>query len=126
MTGAGRRIGRAIALDLAATGATVVVHYNRSKKDAESVVAEIKAGGGKATAVQADLMDEKAAAKLIARAAAAVGPLDCLVNNSSVFKEDDPRTATRETWDVHMQVNVRAPFLLTQAFAAQLPKRTEG
>ncbi|MBI1985320.1 MAG: SDR family oxidoreductase, partial [Rhodospirillales bacterium] len=58
--------------------------------------------------------------------AAAVGPLDCLVNNASVFKEDNPRTATRETWDAHMQVNVRAPFLLTQAFAAQLPKRTEG
>ncbi|MGH6661667.1 MAG: SDR family oxidoreductase [Rhodospirillales bacterium] len=126
ITGAGRRIGRAIALDLAAAGATVAVHYNRSKKDAESAVAEIKAGGGMAAAIEADLMDEKAAAKLVARAAAAVGPLDCLVNNASVFEEDNPRTATRETWDTHMQVNVRAPFLLTQAFAAQLPKGTEG
>ncbi len=126
ITGAGRRIGRAIALDLAAAGAAVAVHYNRSKDDADAVVAEIAAGGGKAAAVQADLADEKAAAKLVARAAQALGPLNCLINNASVFEEDNPRTATRETWETHMQVNVRAPFLLTQAFATQLPKGAEG
>jgi NAD(P)-dependent dehydrogenase (short-subunit alcohol dehydrogenase family) len=126
ITGAGRRIGRTIALDLAAAGATVALHYNRSKKDAATAVAEIEASGGKAAAVQADLTDEKAAARLVALAADAVGPLDCLINNASVFEEDNPLTATRETWDAHMQVNVRAPFLLTQAFAAQLPRGIEG
>lgn len=126
VTGAGRRIGRAIALDLAAAGAAVAVHYNRSNKAAAAVVAEIEAGGGKAAAVQADLMDEKAAATLVGRAANAVGPLDCLINNASVFEDDNPRTATRQTWDTHMQVNVRAPFLLTQAFAAQLADGVEG
>ncbi len=126
ITGAGRRIGRAIALDLAAAGATVAVHYHRSKEDAAAVVAEIEARRGKAATVQADLMDEKATAGVVARATAAVGPIDCLINNASVFEEDNPRTATRRTWDTHMQVNVRAPFLLTQAFAAQLPKGREG
>jgi NAD(P)-dependent dehydrogenase (short-subunit alcohol dehydrogenase family) len=126
ITGAARRIGRAIALDLAAAGTTVAVHYNRSKRDAESVVAEIRARGGAAAAVRADLMDERATAAVIARAADAVGPIDCLINNASVFEEDNPRTATRRTWDTHMQVNVRAPLVLTQAFAAQLPKRREG
>lgn len=126
ITGAGRRIGRAMALDLAAAGATIAVHYNRSQEDAESAVAEITGAGGKAAAVQADLIDEKAASRLVERAAAAVGPLTCLINNASVFEDDNPRTATRETWETHMQVNVRAPFLLTQAFAAQLPKGSEG
>jgi len=126
ITGAGRRIGRAIALDLAAAGAIVVVHYNRSKEDAAAVVAEIEARGGKAATVKADLMDEKATAGVVARATAAVGPIDCLINNASVFEEDNPRTATRRTWDTHMQVNVRAPFLLTQSFASQLPKGREG
>lgn len=126
VTGAGRRIGRAIALDLAAAGWRVGVHFFRSAEDAEAVVAEITAAGGTAAAVPGDLSQPGAAADVVARAAAAVGPLSCLVNNASTFARDTVATATRATWDAHMEVNLRAPFELTQAFAAQLPAEVEG
>jgi NAD(P)-dependent dehydrogenase (short-subunit alcohol dehydrogenase family) len=72
-------------------------------------------------------MSEKATQALMAKAAAAAGgPIICLVNNASVFERDSPVTATRESWDAHMQVNLRAPFALTQAFARQLPADAEG
>jgi len=126
VTGAGRRIGRAIALDLAQAGWAVAVHYNRSADDAEAVAGEITAAGGAAITVKADLSLERDAERLIADAAAGIGPLTCLVNNASVFEKDTPATATRESWQRHMQVNVRAPFILTQAFAGQLPAGAEG
>ena len=127
ITGAARRIGRAIALDLAAAGWRVVVHYNRSAKEAKAVVEEIARAGGRAAAVKADLMSEKAIQALIDKAAsAAQGPVTCLVNNASVFERDSPTTATKKSWDAHMQVNLRAPFALTQAFARRLPAAAEG
>ncbi|MFQ5764423.1 MAG: SDR family oxidoreductase [Rhodospirillales bacterium] len=126
VTGAGRRIGRAIALDLAAAGWAVAIHYNRSRDDAEAVAGEITGGDGTAVALGADLAQEEEAERLIAKAAAGIGALTCLVNNASVFEEDTPATATRESWGRHMQVNVHAPFVLTQAFARQLPTDVEG
>ncbi len=120
ITGAARRIGRAIAVDLAAAGWEVAVHYNHSEADAAAVVDEISAQGGKAAAVKADLANEEAAAGLVERVVAEIGPLAALVNNASVFQEDTPKTATKESWEAHMQVNLRAPFQLTQAFAAGL------
>jgi len=126
VTGAGRRIGRAIALDLAAAGWNVAVHYFRSDGEAQEVVQEITAGGGKAVALAADLGDDAASTGLIEDAAAALGPLSCLINNASTFERDTVATATRDTWDAHMEVNLRAPFQLTQAFAAQLPDGGEG
>ena len=126
VTGAGRRIGRAVALDLAAAGWTVAVHYNRSEAEARVVADEISANGGKAATVQADLAVEEEAAGLIDRATAEIGPLGCLVNNASVFEKDTPQTVTKESWETHMQVNLRAPFQLTQAFAATLPDGVEG
>ncbi|NQU62486.1 MAG: SDR family oxidoreductase [Rhodospirillales bacterium] len=126
ITGAGRRIGRAIALDLAAAGWTVAVHFNRSDGEASAVVSEISNKGGKAVTVQADLALEDEAAGLVERTVAEIGPLSCLVNNASVFQEDTPETATKESWEGHMQVNLRAPFQITQAFAGQLPDGAEG
>ena len=126
VTGAGRRIGRAVALDLAAAGWTVAVHYNRSEAEARVVADEISANGGKAATVQADLAVEEEVAGLIDRATAEIGPLGCLVNNASVFEKDIPQTVTKESWETHMQVNLRAPFQLTQAFAATLPDGVEG
>ena len=126
VTGAGRRIGRAVALDLAAAGWTVAVHYNRSEAEARAVADEISANGFKAATVQADLAVEEEAAGLIDRATAEIGPLGCLVNNASVFEKDTPQTVTKESWETHMQVNLRAPFQLTQAFAAVLPDGVEG
>jgi NAD(P)-dependent dehydrogenase (short-subunit alcohol dehydrogenase family) len=121
VTGAGQRIGRAMAMALAADGWAVAVHYNTSRDQAEAVVAEIAGAGGTAVALGADLRNEAAVQQLIGHAAAAVGPLSCLVNNASVFDKDTPLGATRESWDSHIETNLRAPFVLMQAFAAQLP-----
>ncbi len=126
ITGAGKRIGRTIALALARDGWAVAVHYNSSGADAESVVAEIAARGGKAVALQADLAREAEVQTLMPRAAGALGRVGLLVNNASVFDRDEARTVTRASWDAHMETNLRAPFVLIQALAAQLPEPAEG
>ncbi len=126
VTGAARRIGRAIALDLAATGWDVAVHYGSSAEEAQAVVAEIERRGRRAVALQADLAQEEQTADLLPRAAAALGPLGCLVNNASSFELDLADTATRASWDQHLEPNLRAPFVLTQAFARQLPEEAGG
>ncbi|KPU82306.1 short-chain dehydrogenase, partial [Marinosulfonomonas sp. PRT-SC04] len=123
VTGAGIRLGRAMALYLAGRGYDVAVHYASSETDALSLVNEIKALGQHAVALQADLLDETASQALIGRANEALGgPLCCLVNNASIFEYDTLQTATRDSWDRHMGSNLRAPFVLTQNFAAQAPK----
>jgi NAD(P)-dependent dehydrogenase (short-subunit alcohol dehydrogenase family) len=126
VTGAGRRIGRAIALDLARAGWAVAVHYNSSAQAAEEVAADIEAGGGRAVALQAELSDEAQAAALVPDATAALGPLGCLINNASAFENDSIETADRASWDRHMDANLRAPFVLTQAFARALPEAAGG
>ncbi len=126
VTGAGRRIGRAIALDLAEAGWAVAVHYSASAQAAEAVVAEIEAGGGRAVALKAELSDEAQVAALVPDATAALGPLGCLINNAASFENDSVETADRASWDRHMEVNLRAPFVLTQAFARALPETAGG
>ena len=126
ITGAAQRIGRAMALDLADAGWRVAVHYNGSRDKAEAVVAEIAARGGCAAALQADLADEDATAALIPAAAGALGPVTLLVNNASLFELDMPDTVTRESWDAHMEINLRGPFVLTQAFVRHLADGAGG
>lgn len=126
VTGAARRVGRAIALALAAAGWDVVVHFRTADEDAESVVREIEALGRRAAAIGTDLSAEAETASLMARAGAALGPITCLVNNASTFESDTVATATRASWDTHMEVNLRAPFVLAQAFQAQLPDGADG
>lgn len=126
VTGAGVRVGRAIALGLAKAGWSVAVHYNRSSADADKTVQDIIATGGTAVAVAADLSVEADVQTLIQRASEALGPVTCLINNASVFERDEVDTATRESWDLHMEVNLRAPFVLTQAMVEQLPDRDSG
>lgn len=122
VTGAGKRLGRAMALYLAQRGYGVVVHYSRSGGAAQSVVDEITGQQGRAVAVQADLTVEAEMQTLIARATQAMGgPLTVLVNNASIFEHDTIETATRTSWDRHMESNLRAPYVLTQGFAAQVP-----
>src|SRR5882724_3450573 len=125
-TGAARRIGRVIAHDLAAAGWPVAVHYHRSREDADSLVAEIVAAGGRAVALAADLAREAEVDTLVPRAVAALGPLACLVNNASEFVMDKIDTVTRASWDVLIETNLRAPLVLSQAFARQLPAGSEG
>ncbi len=123
VTGAGRRLGRAMALALAGRGLDVAVHYAGSAAEAEAVVGEIRALGRRAVALQADLLHEDQTQALIGRAVEGLGgPLSVLVNSASIFEHDDIRTATRESWDRHMGSNLRAPFVLVQNFAAQAPE----
>ncbi len=126
VTGAGQRIGRAIALDLAGHGWSVAVHHHDSAEAARSVVEEIRTLGQRATAIEADLADGHRASTLIGEAAGALGPLTLLVNNASVFEDDRVDTATRASWDAHMAVNLSAAFWLIQSFAKGLPARTPG
>ncbi len=123
VTGAARRLGRAMALDLAARGFDVVIHYHTGRAEAEGVAEQARAHGVRAAAVAADLLDREATAALIPAAAAALDrPLTVLVNNASIFEHDTIATATWESWDRHIGSNLRAPFELTQAFAAQAPR----
>jgi NAD(P)-dependent dehydrogenase (short-subunit alcohol dehydrogenase family) len=126
VTGGAKRIGAAISNDLAAHGWAVAVHYNTSGDEARELVGGITEDGGRAVAVQADLRREDEAAGLMSLAARELGPVSCLVNNASIFEKDTPETATKDSWDAHMQVNLRAPFVLIQAFAAGLPEDLEG
>ena len=126
VTGAAKRIGRAIALDLAAYGFAVGVHYRGSADDAHAVVAEIKAKGGRAVALRADLGKEAEVVTLVPHVTEALGPLGILVNNASLFERDEALTTTRADWDAHMETNLRAPFVLSQAFARGLPAGAEG
>ena len=126
VTGAARRIGAAMARDLAAAGWSVAVHHRGSGAAAEALCAEITAAGGRAIPLQADLRDEAALARLIDGAVAAFGPLGLLVNNASIFEFDDHESCDRESWDAHLDTNLRAPFVLTQHFAAALPPPARG
>lgn len=126
VTGAGKRIGRAIALDLAARGWAVGVHCFRSRSEADSVVAQIEAWGGVAVTLTADLERESDVQALVPAAVERLGVLSLLVNNASCFERDEVEDATRESWDRHMEANLRAPFVLSQAFAAQLPAEENG
>jgi NAD(P)-dependent dehydrogenase (short-subunit alcohol dehydrogenase family) len=122
VTGAGVRIGRAIALGLARHGLAVGVHYRSSRAAAEAVVGEIRAAGGRAAPVAGDLAEAGAAAAIIAAAERALGPLSCLINNASEFNPDGIGDLAAAGFDRHAAVNLRAPLLLAQAFVRQLPE----
>ncbi len=123
VTGGAIRLGRAMALALAEDGWDVAVSYHSSSEAADDLVAEIAALGRHAVALRADLLSEVETEGLIAAAVAALGrPLTCLVNNASIFEHDDIVTGTRISWDRHIESNLRAPVVLTQGFAAQVPE----
>lgn len=126
ITGGARRIGRAIALDLAAHGHRVVIHCNHSHEDADGLVAEIVKNGGKAAVVAADLTDVEAMDGLMARARAAFGAIGLLVNNASIFEEDSAQSFDWATWDRHFAVHAKAPVQLARAFAEQLAPDDDG
>ncbi|MBV9202538.1 MAG: SDR family oxidoreductase [Alphaproteobacteria bacterium] len=126
VTGGARRIGRALSLALAEDGFAVAIHYRGAHDAAGKLVDSIRANGGAAVALDADLADEEAAATLLSRAEDALGPIGCLVNNAAVFANDTVESATRQSWDLHIAVNLRAPFVLMQSFAARLPAQAGG
>jgi len=123
VTGAGGRLGRAMALWLGQNGWDVAVHYASSAEGATEVAGRIKAEGQNAVTLQADLLDWDAAERLVPQAAEALGgELTLLINNASIFQDDDFGTVTRENWEAHMGSNLRAPLQLIGAFAAQAPE----
>lgn len=123
ITGGAKRLGRAMALHLAGRGHDVAIHYHGSAEAAEATAAEARALGVRAVTLSADLLDEAATAALLPAAAEALGgPIGVLINNASIFEYDSLASATRESWDRHFGSNLRAPFVLTQAFAAQAPR----
>jgi len=126
VTGAGRRVGRAIALDLARAGWRVGVHYHRSAKEAAGVVAEIERHGGKAVALHADLGRPEQFTPLLRACAEALGPVTCLINNAAHYDWDNLESMSLESWDAHLDIDLRAPVFLTQAFAALLPEGLTG
>lgn len=126
VTGAGRRIGRTLAIALAEAGYDVAVHFRRSAGEAEEVASEIAAKGRRAIAVAADLADPGDVAALVPQVASTLGAPTCLVNNASEFLHDDAQTMTIASWSTHIDVNLRAPVLLAQAVARGLPKGVTG
>ena len=126
VTGAARRIGRSISLGLAEEGWHVIVHYHSSEKEALQTVAEIQGNGGKASAIYGDLKEPEAINDLIDESVQVSGGLGCLINNASMFVPDDIMTVNADTFDSIVAVNLRAPVLISQAFAKSLIAGTEG
>ncbi|HLG86458.1 MAG TPA: SDR family NAD(P)-dependent oxidoreductase, partial [Alphaproteobacteria bacterium] len=114
ITGAAKRIGRAIAHELASAGYDIALHYGTSAADAADLVREIEERGRRAVSLEADLADESAVLALIPKATDALGPVTALVNNASLFERDEALDVTRDAWDGQMAVNLRAPFVLMQ------------
>jgi NAD(P)-dependent dehydrogenase (short-subunit alcohol dehydrogenase family) len=126
VTGAAKRLGKAISLALADHGWDIALHFNQSVAAAEETAAAIRARGRRVTLIQADLGREAEVERIIPQALDTLGNLTCLVNNASVFEMDKVETATRDSWDRHIETNLRAPLVLSQAFARQLPPHAEG
>ncbi|MCF8707507.1 SDR family oxidoreductase [Rhizorhapis sp. SPR117] len=127
VTGAARRIGAAIARDLAAHGHGVVIHYHKSGDEAKTLQAEIVAAGGRAVLCEADLAKAGEAEALIDRAGIALGePLTALVNNASLFAFDRAADVTRDALERHYQINVIAPVILARDLVRQLPDGMQG
>jgi NAD(P)-dependent dehydrogenase (short-subunit alcohol dehydrogenase family) len=126
ITGAARRIGRAIALDMSASGWQVALHYRRSRDQAEDLAREIRDAGGTAVAIPGDLGDPADTAALIPRCAERLGAPTCLVNNASEFLLDTVTTARPATWDTHLDINLKAPVFLSQSLVLHLPAGATG
>lgn len=126
VTGGAKRLGAAFAQALAEDGFAVAIHYNASRDEAEALAAALAARGARAVALKADLAREADVVRLAADARAAIGPLGVLVNNASTFERDEIGDATRASWDLHLESNLRAPFVLTQDLARHLPGGAEG
>ncbi len=126
ITGAAKRIGRQLALDLAEAGHDIAIHYNESVNDAEEVAAQVRAMGRRAALVQGDLANDDIAERLISSATGQLGELTALINNASIFELDQMGDVSLASWQRHMDINLRAPVMLAQAFAKALPAGADG
>ena len=126
VTGAARRLGRAISLALAEAGWDVAIHYHQSRDEAEATAAEVRARGRRATLVSADLGDEAEVRQLIGRASADLGPIGLLVNNASRFRHDEIGSFCYQNLVDHLLPNLAAPLVLGQTLAEALPSGQQG
>jgi NAD(P)-dependent dehydrogenase (short-subunit alcohol dehydrogenase family) len=127
ITGGAVRIGKAISSHLAKMGLGVAIHYRHSSQDADTLATQIIANGGHAITLGADLANPNETSSLLDRAAEGFGaPIDVLINNASEFQQDRLETVSIENWDRHQNVNLRAPVILSQALAKQLPSQRFG
>ncbi len=126
VTGSAKRIGKRLALDLAADGWDVAVHCNTSIAEAEEVAKLIRRLGRRSVIVRGDLSRADVPDRLIAEASRGLGGLTCLINNASLFEPDEVGSITRDSWAAHLDTNLQAPVFLSQAFARQLPGDQEG
>ena len=126
VTGGSKRIGRSIIRKLSSLGWKVIIHYNSNKIDALSLQKEIQKNGGSASIIKANLNNPKATKELISKSEKKFGKLTLLINNASVFENDSVKSLTIESWDIHNNVNTKAPLLLSQSFAKLLPKKEPG
>ena len=126
VTGAGRGIGRAIALRLAAEGATVIVNYNGSAKRAEEVVNEITAGGGKAEAIQCSVSDFESVAAMMDGVIKKYGSIDILVNNAGITKDNLLMKMSEEDFDAVIDTNLKGVFNCMKHVARQMIKQRGG
>ena len=126
VTGGARRLGAAIVRALAADNWRVLIHYRQSGDAVEALVAELRTAGGTADAIDCDLGDAAATETLIPRCLERTGRIDCLINNAALFEPDWLHDLTSDGLDQHLAVNLKAPILLTQAFAKAVPDDTDG
>jgi NAD(P)-dependent dehydrogenase (short-subunit alcohol dehydrogenase family) len=126
VTGGAVRLGKALALSLAKRGVRLAIHYSSSASQAEETVAQIRVLGGEAIAIQADLQQAALAPSIIERAAAHFHQVDILVNSAAIFEPGDLASTTEANWDKHFAINLKAPFFLSQAFAAHVGRQRRG
>ncbi len=126
VTGGARRVGRAIVEDLAHHGFGVAIHSNHSGAEGEALASSIRAFGGVAVVVEADLTDVDQIAQLVPSTEAAIGPLSIIINNASIFENDSVTDFTWDGWDAHFGIHVKAPVALARSLAEAIPTDGEG
>ena len=126
ITGSAKRIGKSLVSYFAHQGWNVAIHYRTSKNEAEELAGELSSLDIKLSIFHADLNDESSSISLLNRVNKDLGPVHCLINNAATFEYDSVQTADRDMWNLHMETNLRAPFVLSQQFAMQLPDKANG
>lgn len=126
ITGAAKRIGKAMALSLAKDGWDIAIHYNSSEDEAKAVAGKVQALGQRSCLIQADLSNKNDVEKIIPKGCAELGQIGCLINNASIFNDDNINDVTWEGWDSHITTNLSAPMFLMHAFVKQLGEDNKG
>jgi NAD(P)-dependent dehydrogenase (short-subunit alcohol dehydrogenase family) len=127
ITGAGKRIGLAIAKSLAADNWNIAIHYNNSELQAKKLAKKLQHKHNiKCVCIKANLSNLEELNNIIPAAKKGIGPITCLINNAAIFEYDSINSVSIKSWDLHMNTNIRAPLFLSQSFVQNIPKNTKG